>query len=121
MTTNTDIAVLVNGAVRLAHNAAEKRGKEFLDSHYQGVDKGSCGFAWVKILKFNGKNIRANSTIGKALAEKGITKDYTGGFVMWNPSNLPVQNIDCKEAGAYAASDVLSQFGFECYASSRLD
>ena len=99
----------------------KKRGKEFLEKYYQGEDKGSCGFAWVKILKFNGKTIRSNSTIGKALAEKGITKDYTGGFVMWNPSNLPIQNVNSKEAGAYAASDVLSQFGFECYASSRLD
>jgi hypothetical protein len=34
---------------------------------------------------------------------------------------LPVQNIDIKEAGAYAYANFLQALGFKAYAGSRLD
>jgi hypothetical protein len=40
---------------------------------------------------------------------------------MWNPGGLPVQNIDIKEAGAYAYARYLQGLGLKAYAGSRLD
>mgnify|MGYP000512932685 FL=1 len=51
----------------------------------------------------------------------GIEQDYTKAFQIWNPSNVNVQNVDVKEAGAQAAADVFEAFGFKAYAGSRLD
>jgi hypothetical protein len=40
---------------------------------------------------------------------------------MWNPGELGAQNIDAKEAGAYAMAKVLQDLGLNAYAGSRLD
>jgi hypothetical protein len=40
---------------------------------------------------------------------------------MWNPGELPVQNIDIKEAGAEAYATYLRTLGLTAYAGSRLD
>ena len=87
-----------------------------------GGDRLACGFAWVDIYKYDGKKIRANSKLGKALSANGIEKSsYKGCFDLWNPSGLMVQNIDIKEAGAQAYAKVLNKYGFTAYANSRLD
>jgi len=55
------------------------------------------------------------------MKEAGIRKSYTGSFQLWNPSGLPVQNVDTLEAGADAAAKVFQKYGFTAYAGSRLD
>jgi hypothetical protein len=40
---------------------------------------------------------------------------------MWDPAGLPVQNIDIKEAGAYALANYLTALGLRAYAGSRMD
>lgn len=104
-----------------ATDAANAAGKEFLDNHYGGADCGSCGFAWVNIHEHNGVKIKGNTKLGHALKRIGIEQDYRRVFQIWNPSNLPVQNIDSKEAGAEAAAQVLRKYGFTAYAGSRMD
>ena len=47
--------------------------------------------------------------------------DYKKCFSIWNPSEHGAQNIDTKEAGAYAAQKVFEKYGFCAYAGSRLD
>jgi hypothetical protein len=87
-----------------------------------GGDRLACGFAWVDIYEYDGKKIRANSKLGKALAANGIEKsDWKKCFDLWNPSGLSVQNIDIKEAGAQAYAKVLRNYGFEAWCGSRLD
>tara|TARA_R110002012_G_scaffold321527_2_gene549695 strand:+ start:2386 stop:2739 length:354 start_codon:yes stop_codon:yes gene_type:complete len=87
-----------------------------------GGDRLACGFAWVDVYQYDGKKIRANSKLGKALSANGIEKSsYKGCFDLWNPSGLMVQNIDIKEAGAQAYASVLKKYGFTAYANSRLD
>ncbi len=79
-------------------------------------DQYACGFAWVNI-----HGIKGNTKLGRAMKEAGVRQDYTKAFQLWNPSGLPVQNIDCKEAGAEACAKVLQKYGFQAYAGSRLD
>jgi len=87
-----------------------------------GGDRLACGFAWVDIYGYEGKKIRANSKLGKALAANGIEKsEYKKCFDLWNPCGLFVQSIDIKEAGAQAYAKVLKSYGFEAYMGSRLD
>jgi hypothetical protein len=108
---------IVVEAKTAARHAASKYFAEVMDN----VDAGCCGFAWVNIYTVDGKKIRANSKIGKALQASGVGKDWTGAWQLWNPSNFPCQNIDTLEVGAMAAADVFKQYGFEAYAGSRLD
>ena len=87
-----------------------------------GGDRYACGFAWVDIYEYDGKKIRANSKLGKALIANGVRKhEWKKCFDIWNPSDLNVQNIDIKEAGAEAYAKVLKGYGFEAYMGSRLD
>ena len=51
----------------------------------------------------------------------GLEKSYNGSYNIWNPSNVNFQNVDCKEAGAQAAAEILKKYGFRAYAGSRLD
>jgi hypothetical protein len=52
----------------------------------------------------------------------GITKDtYEGSFRWSNPSDLPVQNVDCKYEGAQAAKEVFAKYGFKAIVGSRWD
>jgi MoaA/NifB/PqqE/SkfB family radical SAM enzyme len=59
----------------------------------------------------------------KALIEAGFRKSYTGSLQLWNPGEMPVQNIDTLEAGADAFRDFFkAQFPeVTIYTGSRLD
>jgi hypothetical protein len=82
-----------------------------------GGDRGACGFAWVEVFVD-----RTNSKQAKELIKAGFRKDYKPKCLsMWNPGELPVQNIDIKEAGAYAYANYLTALGLKAYAGSRLD
>ena len=103
---------IVAEACMAARDAAEL----YFQTKLGGRDQYSCGFAWVNIY-----GIKGNTKLGRTLKEAGIRQDYSKAFSIWNPSGLPVQNIDCKEAGAEAAAKVLQKYGFTAYAGSRLD
>ena len=82
-----------------------------------GGDGYACGFAWVDVYVD-----RTNSKQAKELLKAGFRKDYKPRCVsMWNPGGLGVQNIDIKEAGAYALANYLQALGLKAYAGSRLD
>jgi hypothetical protein len=99
---------------------AKQAAREAADAYFQeklgGVDQYACGFAWVEIF-----GIKGNTKMGKTLNAAGITQNYNKAFSIWNPSEHNCQNIDTKEAGAYAAQKVLEKYGFRAYAGSRLD
>ena len=82
-----------------------------------GGDRMACGFAWVDVYVD-----RTNSKQAKELLAAGFKKDYKPRCLsMWNPGGLGVQNIDIKEAGAYALANYLQALGLNAYAGSRLD
>ena len=107
--TQTEINEIVAEAMAEARRAAE------LALLLHG-DRDACGFAWTNIYK-----VKGNTRLGKMLKAAGVRQDYTKAFQLWNPSGLPVQNIDCKEEGARAAAEVFRKYGFEAYSGSRLD
>jgi len=89
---------------------------------FDGEDKGMCGFAWVNVKPKHKGNTKAGKEERHILREMGFELDWTGKeFQFWNPSQLGVQNVDCKRQGAVAAAEVLRQHGFDAYAGSRLD
>jgi hypothetical protein len=80
-------------------------------------DAYACGFAWVDVYVD-----RTNSKQAKELIAAGFKKDYKPKCLsIWNPGELPVQNIDIKEAGADAYATYLRALGLKAYAGSRLD
>ena len=80
-------------------------------------DQFACGFAWVNVYVD-----RTNSKQAQELIKAGFRKDYRPKCLsMWNPGDLPVQNIDIKEAGAEAMATYLRSLGLNAYAGSRLD
>jgi len=80
-------------------------------------DQFACGFAWVEVYVD-----RTNSKQAKELLKAGFRKDYKPKCLsFWNPGDLPVQNIDIKEAGADAMAEYLRALGLNAYAGSRLD
>jgi hypothetical protein len=106
----------IKDIVAEACREAQTAGELFFQTKLGGRDQFACGFAWVNIY-----GVKGNTKLGKALKEAGVRQDYTKAFSIWNPSGLPVQNIDCKEAGAEAAAKVFQKYGFQAYAGSRLD
>jgi hypothetical protein len=103
---------IVAEATMAARDAAEL----FFQTKLNGRDQFACGFAWVNIY-----GVKGNTKLGKVLKQAGVRQDYTKAFQLWNPSGMPVQNVDTLEAGAEAAAKVLQKYGFEAYAGSRLD
>jgi hypothetical protein len=99
-----------------AKTEARVAANQFFQEKLGGVDKYSCGFAWVDIF-----GIKGNTRLGRALKAAGVRKSYTGSFQIWNPAEMGVQNIDTLEAGAEAAAKVFERYGFQAYAGSRLD
>ena len=99
-----------------ACNAAKARATEYFNNELGGQDRYACGFAWVNIY-----NIKGNTKLGRAMKAAGYKKSYDGAWQIWNPSGLHCQNVDAKEAGAYAAAEVFKRYGFTAYAGSRLD
>jgi len=108
----------VQAIVAEAKSAAHTRAIEYISKHLNGEDNFPCGFAWVEIY-----GIKGNTKLGRTLKAAGIDQNTWGSrcFRIWNPSAVNYQNVDCKEAGAQAAADILKKYGFEAYASSRLD
>ena len=104
-----------------AQKAAEVAAEKFFQEQLGGVDRYGCGFAWVNIFKYNGKNIRGNSRLSRWLGKHRISQDYRRIHNWWNPSKHGAQNVDTLEAGAQAAAKVLESYGFTAYAGSRLD
>jgi len=92
-----------------------------MNTHYEGQDGGTCGFASLSIYEFEGKKIKGNTKLGRAMKAAGIRQDWTRTFEIWNPCGLPVQSVDIKEVGAEAAAQVFRSYGFTAYASSRMD
>jgi hypothetical protein len=99
-----------------AKTEARKAADEFFQEKLGGQDQYACGFAWVNIC-----GVKGNTKLGKVLKAAGIRQDYSKAFSIWNPSEHNCQNIDTKEAGAYAAAKVFEKYGFTAYAGSRLD
>jgi len=96
---------------------AQSAGQDFFYNKMGGRDQMSCGFAWVEVIVE-----RTNSPQAKALLAAGFKKDYKPRTLSyWNPSGLPIQNIDAKEVGAQAFADYLLALGLSAHASSRLD
>ena len=111
----------IQAAVREAKEAAYEAADNFFKEKLGGRDQYACGFAWVNIWEFNGKPIKGNTKVGRAMKAAGIRQDYTKAFQIWNPSGYGCQNVDTLEAGAQAAADVFKKYGFTAYAGSRLD
>ena len=107
-----ELKTIVAQAKKAAYEAASDYFKEKLD----GKDNYPCGFAWVNI-----HGIKGNTKLGRAMKQAGVKQDYTKAFQIYNPSGVNVQNVDVKEAGAEAAADVFTRYGFKAYAGSRLD
>jgi len=106
----------VNEIVREAQEAARKAALDFFQTRLGGRDQYACGFAWVNIYR-----VKGNTKLGKMLKAAGVRQDYTKAFQIWNPSGMPVQNVDTLEAGAEAAANVFQKYGFEAYAGSGVD
>lgn len=106
----------VNQIVKEAQQAAYEAAMKFFYDKLNGKDQFACGFAWTNIY-----GIKGNTKLGKMLKAAGVQQDYTKAFSIWNPSKMPVQNVDTLEAGAEAAAEVFRKYGFDAYAGSRLD
>lgn len=107
----------INAIVAEAKSEARKAAEEFFQNQLNGQDRFACGFAWVDIY-----GVKGNTKLGKMLKAAGVERsDYKKCFSIWNPSEHSAQNVDTKEAGAYAAAKVFERYGFRAYAGSRLD
>ena len=96
---------------------AETASLTFFQNVMKSKDAYACGFAWVEVFVD-----RTNSPQAKELIKAGFKKSHTAKCLqMWNPGGLPVQNIDCKEAGAKAMAKYLQVLGLRAYAGSRMD
>jgi len=115
----------INDIVAEAMQAASKAAVEYFNTKLKGYDSFPCGFAWVEVFGTNNherSKIKGNSKLGAMLKKAGFYQDsYDKVFKIWNPSGHRAQNVDTKEAGAYAAAQVLEKHGFRAYAGSRLD
>ena len=107
-----EIKMIVTRAKQAAYEAAS----DYLVEKLDGKDNYPRGFAWVNIY-----GIKGNTKLGRAMKQAGVKQDYTKAFQIYNPSGVNVQNVDVKEAGAEAAADVFTRYGFKAYAGSRLD
>ena len=117
MTTLNYTVEQVKDIVAEAKAEAKKAADAFFQTKLNGQDQYACGFAWVDIY-----GIKGNTKMGKILKAAGIERsDWKKCYSIWNPSEHGCQNIDTKEAGAYAAAKVFEKYGFTAYAGSRLD
>jgi len=107
----------INAIVAEAKQEAREAADKFFQEKLGGQDQFACGFAWVDIY-----GVKGNTKLGKMLKAAGVDRsDYKKCFSIWNPSEHGAQNVDTKEAGAYAAQKVFEKYGFRAYAGSRLD
>ena len=76
------------------------------------VDEGLCGFAWL--------NVPGNTSFGKWLRKRDMARpDYPTGLSVWISDYG--QSYERKKVHAQVMSGVLSHYGIECRARSRLD
>ena len=107
----------VNAIVAEAFAAARKTAEHYFHNTLGGRDQFPCGFAWCDIY-----GVRGNTKLGKMLEAAGIKKNtYTRTHQVWNPSGMPVQNVDCLQAGANEAAAVFRKYGFTAHPGSRWD
>jgi hypothetical protein len=100
-----------------ARQAARAAAQHYLVTKLNGQDWMPCGFAWCSVM-----GVKGSTKLGRALVAAGFRKEYgCKALQMWDPAGLPIQNVDAKLAGATAAANVLQRYGFDAYASSRLD
>jgi hypothetical protein len=116
-----DVPANMDDIVIEAMGFAQRAGYEFLNKHFEGRDGGACGFGWVEIYDDEGNKIRKNSKLGKALAQRGIEKNWDGVHYVWNPGAMGCQSVDAKRAAADAYAAVFKQHGFKAYGCDRLD
>ena len=116
-----DVPANLDDIVLYAHAAAAHAGNKFPDKHFEGRDGGACGFGWVLIMDEDGKKIRKNSKLGKALAARGIEHNWEGIHYVWSPGAMGCQNVDAQLEAAYAYAEVFREHGFDAFAQSRLD
>ena len=103
--------------IQYAKSLARQASTRFFHERLGGVDQFACGFAWVSVYVD-----RTNSKQARELIRAGFRKSYRPKCLeMWNPSEMPVQNVDTLEAGASAMAEHLSGLGLKAYAGSRLD
>lgn len=115
--TVAELKNIITEAQEAAYTAADA----FENRYFPDGGWGACGFAWTNIYEHNGRKIKGNTKLGRAMKAAGIGQDWTRVFQIWNPSKFPTQNVDTLEAGARAAADVFKRYGFTAYAGSRLD
>lgn len=101
-----------------AEQAAKAAADEVYSKH---GDNSACGFAWVVLCEFDGKQIKGNTKLGKALKKAGVEQNWQRLFSIWNPSGHGAQSVNIKEAGANAAALIFRKYGITAYGSSRLD
>ena len=107
----------VNAIVAEAFAAARRTAEHYFHTTMQGRDQFPCGFAWVDIY-----GVKGNTRLGRMLEAAGIKKNtYTRTHQVWNPSGLPVQNVDCLQAGANEAAAVFRRYGFTAHPGNRWD
>lgn len=109
MTTKIDAqleAARIQAIVVQAKIAAKSAAETYLRDKLQGRDV----VAWTDTqVQFRVRiaGVKGNTKLGKALKDCGFSKAYAGGMEIWNPSGLPVQNMDVKMEGAEAFAKVL--------------
>jgi hypothetical protein len=103
---------------------ADRAARDAADAAYEkngNTDWDACGFGWVNIYRFNGKNLDGRTKMGKLMKAAGVRQDYTRAYQVWNPGGYRGQSISIKEAAATAYARVLQDAGFTAYAGSRMD
>jgi len=93
---------------------AAKAARDHIQQH--GEHPFNCGFAWVKIRPARGQFIKVMKEI-----KMGKTDDFEGGYMIWNPSGHPTQDMSAKEAGAKVFAEILRSYGLKVSTHSRLD
>ena len=122
MQTTTQTVTTYNAIQEQAKAAATKAQADFLaqwNANTGGNEYGEpmyCGFAWINIY-----GVKGNTKLGKRFKAAGVERSYDGSLQIYNPSGHRGQSMDVKEAGAEAAAQVFTKYGFKCYAGSRAD
>lgn len=112
---NINIVAMIADAYEAGNQAARVEEAKWGDRF------GMCGFSSVRIDAFEGKKIRANSKVGKALEATIGAKGYDGRFYVHQCCDYNGQNVEVKEAAADAFRQTLEESGFSCFIDSRLD
>jgi hypothetical protein len=86
---------------------------------YEVVADGVCGFAWVNVF------VDGRSKAGKEIKNFGARPDYYGGYSFGSsvvaPNSRSSQSMQRMEAACAAFANVLRNYGYNAYMSSRMD